>query len=509
MHTFQNIIHLNFRGSMKPESIGNVLKLIAESYPNLKYLNISALCSRFGNDKGLYAIANSCYKIECLNISRRTEFSETHLNCWFVSYIKYLNLEGCNNISKEAVDQLVSLNLNINVDNFVKIITLPDLIKMVRNYLTQNNVASREILAQRLQRLLDLSMRNNQNLAQALDLIFQHPIRRSPRNYFNRILVDQAEWWFKVHNKSNDDIFTIKIAWQTLIRNTIPTIREEMARQNIKVPNNIKLRVEDSRGLEKHWLTLGPATLLAKEVQTLKEKPKRAFFSYLSSSEVLAKYSLASEGTEVIPLFTSQTYEIQEDNKHFMLCMADIKLQLKSYRTLVMTSLESMRNEYISTILYTALHIAEDFTNKNFSMKPEYEIIGKESCGQVDYAIKESDSLICITEDKVQQKLTEGFAQNIMQLESLYETNKRKQTRDDDYFDYLYGIVTLARDWHFLLYSLGEILQASKAPFSIEFTEKSLDESSEEYQTLHRGVRKILSIIVGLLNDRVCERCAR
>ncbi|GBB90500.1 hypothetical protein RclHR1_17490006 [Rhizophagus clarus] len=219
--------------------------------------------------------------------------------------------------------------------------------------------------------------------------------------------------------------------------------------------------------------------------------------------------SLASEGTEVIPLFTSQTYEIQEDNKHFMLCMADIKLQLKSYRTLVMTSLESMRNEYISTILYTALHIAEDFTNKNFSMKPEYEIIGKESCGQVDYAIKESDSLICITEDKVQQKLTEGFAQNIMQLESLYETNKRKQTRDDDYFDYLYGIVTLARDWHFLLYSLGEILQASKAPFSIEFTEKSLDESSEEYQTLHRGVRKILSIIVGLLNDRVCERCAR
>ncbi|GES93753.1 hypothetical protein GLOIN_2v744250 [Rhizophagus clarus] len=40
-------------------------------------------------------------------------------------------------------------------------------------------------------------------------------------------------------------------AWQTLVRNAIPTIREEMARRNIEVPNNIKLRVEDPRGPEK------------------------------------------------------------------------------------------------------------------------------------------------------------------------------------------------------------------------------------------------------------------
>ena len=76
------------------------------------------------------------------------------------------------------------------------------------------------------------------------------------------------------------------------------------------------------------------------------------------------------------------------DNKHLELCMADIKLRLKSYGTLVMTSLESMRNEYVSTILHTALRIAEDITKKKFSMRPEYEIIGDESSGRVDYAIK-------------------------------------------------------------------------------------------------------------------------
>ncbi|PKY59292.1 hypothetical protein RhiirA4_481899 [Rhizophagus irregularis] len=153
-----------------------------------------------------------------------------------------------------------------------------------------------------------------------------------------------------------------------------------------------------------------------------------------------------------------------------------------------------MRNEYAVAILHTAINIKGDTTGDELSMKPEYEIIG----------MKDEESLICVTEDKVQQKLTEGFAQNIKQLESSYETNKRKRKRGDDYFDYLYGIVTSARDWHFLLYSPGEILQASKAPFSIEFTEESLVENSEEYQTLRKGVRKVLGIIVGLLKDRAC-----
>jgi len=76
MHTFQNIIHLDFEGST--DCTGKVLKLIAESYPNLKYLNISNLCGEFRpkNDIGLTAIANSCHKLECLNISKHTEFSE-------------------------------------------------------------------------------------------------------------------------------------------------------------------------------------------------------------------------------------------------------------------------------------------------------------------------------------------------------------------------------------------------------------------------------------------------
>ena len=130
VHTFPNIIHLDFEKSVDPT--GEALKLMAKSYPNLKYLNISALYNRFRpkNDIDLTAIANSCHKLEYLNISIRKEFSEISI---------------CNVI--RSCPRLQHL----------------DLIGMVRNHLTQNNVASRQILAQSLQSLLDLSMRDNQN----------------------------------------------------------------------------------------------------------------------------------------------------------------------------------------------------------------------------------------------------------------------------------------------------------------------------------------------------------
>ena len=59
-------------------------------------------------------------------------------------------------------------------------------------------------------------------------------------------------------------------------------------------------------------------------------------------------------------------------------------VKLKNYGTLVV----DLRNEYVVSILHTAINIARDATEKDFSMRPECEIIGDESSGRVDYAIK-------------------------------------------------------------------------------------------------------------------------
>ncbi len=135
-------------------------------------------------------------------------------------------------------------------------------------------------------------------------------------------------------------------------------------------------------------LKIGPAMSLAKEVQALKEKPKRAFSSYRSLKEVLTKYGIDSNGTDTIPIFSLQTHEIQDSNKHFEHCMAEILVRLKNYGSLVFDSLEAMRNEYVVAILHTAINITRDATGKEFSMRPEYEIVGDESSGRVDFAIK-------------------------------------------------------------------------------------------------------------------------
>jgi hypothetical protein len=81
--------------------------------------------------------------------------------------------------------------------------------------------------------------------------------------------------------------------------------------------------------------------------------------------------------------------------------------------------------------------------------------------------------------------------------------------REDDDFDYLYGIViTTVRDWHFLLYSLGKIFQASELPLAIKFNKKAkaLVKDSEKYKTLHSGVKKVLDMVVGMLIDRVSAK---
>ena len=104
--------------------------------------------------------------------------------------------------------------------------------------------------------------------------------------------------------------------------------------------------------------------------------------------EVLIRYDLESEGTDKIPLFSLQTYEIQESDKHFEHCMTEILVRLKNYSTLVVDSLEAMRNKYVVAILHTTINITRDSTGEELSMRPEYEVIGDESTGRVDFAIK-------------------------------------------------------------------------------------------------------------------------
>src|SRR5579871_2719623 len=129
VHTFQNIIHLDFEGST--DCTGKILKLIAESYSNLEYLNISAIHGSFNskNDKGLCAIANSCHRLEYLNISNRTEFSEISI-CNVIRScpgLQHLDLSFCK-ISNITIEEIARSCLNLkylNLRGVIKLVKKP------------------------------------------------------------------------------------------------------------------------------------------------------------------------------------------------------------------------------------------------------------------------------------------------------------------------------------------------------------------------------------------------
>ena len=68
--------------------------------------------------------------------------------------------------------------------------------------------------------------------------------------------------------------------------------------------------------------------------------------------------------------------------------MEEILGRLRSYGTLQPDSLEAMRNEYVVALLHASIHIVMDITDKELSMRPQYGIVGEESRGRVDFAIK-------------------------------------------------------------------------------------------------------------------------
>lgn len=177
--------------------------------------------------------------------------------------------------------------------------------------------------------------------------------------------------------------------------------------------------------------------------------------------------------------------------------------------TMLADSNEAMRCEYISAILHASLYIVKRIiTNKELTLAPQLEIVGEESTGRVDYTIKALEELLCITEGKQLCQVAMGFAQNLIQCESALEVNKknRKRKSDDAFgedFDYIYGIVTTASEWYFILFTSDGISSTSKDPLNIRFSESALKEESEEEKDLRKNVKRVMEVIVGLLKDRL------
>jgi len=139
--------------------------------------------------------------------------------------------------------------------------------------------------------------------------------------------------------------------------------------------------------------------------------------------------------------------------------MENIILKLSDVETMTDAN-EATRCEFISAILHASIAIAKKLTSQDIFIVLQKDVSGEDATGRVDYAIKSLEDLLCITEGKP-RNIKIGYAQNLAQLESAFQTNKKKRTADqafgNDYFDYIYGIVTTGTEWHFIDAEIAEL----------------------------------------------------
>ncbi|GES95247.1 hypothetical protein GLOIN_2v1561751 [Rhizophagus clarus] len=155
------------------------------------------------------------------------------------------------------------------------------------------------------------------------------------------------------------------------------------------------------------------------------------------------------------------------------------------------------------SILHASIAIAKKLTSQDIFIVLQKDVSGEDATGRVDYAIKSLEDLLCITEGKP-RNIKIGYAQNLAQLESAFQTNKKKRTADqafgNDYFDYIYGIVTTGTEWHFIIYTPDGIYSTSGSEYQINLTKSAVKDNPE---LLRSNVKRVIGIIVGLLKDRV------
>ncbi len=71
---------------------------------------------------------------------------------------------------------------------------------------------------------------------------------------------------------------------------------------------------------------------------------------------------------------------------------------------------------------------------------------------------------------------------------------------ENDYFDYIYDIVTISTEWHFIIYTPDDIFYISGSKYQINLTKSAIKENPDLFRS---NVKRVINIIVGLLKDSV------
>ncbi|RGB25475.1 hypothetical protein C1646_771672 [Rhizophagus diaphanus] len=172
-----------------------------------------------------------------------------------------------------------------------------------------------------------------------------------------------------------------------------------LRKEKIAGSDFLKLTKEDFRSI---GFALGLTTRLTEFIEGFSQKLRN--YSSLKTlddlKEMLRRNKVNGEDIINIKQFTPVFEEISDDDKAF---------------------------KY--SILHASIAIAKKLTSQDIFIVLQKDISSEDATGRVDYAIKSLEDLLCITDGKL-RNIKIGYAQNLAQLESAFQTNKKKQTAD-------------------------------------------------------------------------------
>ncbi|KAF0429261.1 crinkler family protein [Gigaspora margarita] len=181
------------------------------------------------------------------------------------------------------------------------------------------------------------------------------------------------------------------------------------------------------------------------------ETPSKPFADW-TLPQICQLYGIGEQGNASItefPYFMCGCKELNDDSsqKIFKTLMNNLNL---FYKYTHIHSNEASKSLYV----YLYLVAGASLQNGQFRIDPQFNIIGPNGHGPVDYAIRASEYLKIVGVKKSQtRKIGKGIAQNAVQIESVLANRKRKfdeMQREDTFRDRVVGIVTDAITWFFL-----------------------------------------------------------
>ncbi|CAB4404395.1 unnamed protein product [Rhizophagus irregularis] len=160
---------------------------------------------------------------------------------------------------------------------------------------------------------------------------------------------------------------------------------------------------------------------------------------------------------------------------------------------------EAERTDFVATILRGVVSTFDE--NYNIKMRQEFNISGTYGKGHTDFAITYIKKIFCVTEVKVAD-LEYRFCENFIQMQTACQHNLKvlKRKRDQNDFEYVYGMVTTGDNkWYFtMVTSENKFVVVTKEPLIFRLHKVKVND-----EHLKSEVTELFATICGILLAKI------